>query len=237
MPFRMPFRSAFKTRRYPPPRGHHSFFCSRTRPISRRAPHAFGPAPAPKHPSCTTLLYSIYPRELTRAYYTYATSLARSLKMMHHFHRGPSRFLWFVIGAASATWWIKSKEAQGFQVRHCSRARIPQEAYANPPVPQDQQQPGQSQPQAQGHPWHHRRWEWTWPTPPPTGTGIASNASAGAATGGVANNVGPTGEPRTPLPMPQSADNWDEERQRLQKLATQASETVSICARFAQYSS
>ena len=220
----MPSRGAFKDRRYPPPRAHHHFFCSHT--VRRLTSHrALGPASAPTHPSRATLLYSIYPRELTRAYATYATTLCRGFKKMHYYHR-PSRLIWFIIGAASATWWIKSKEAQDFQVRHCSRARIPQEAYSAP-APQDQQQPGQAQlqqgqAQTQGRHWH-RRWEWSWPTPPPTGAGIAGGAPAGTP-----GTVSPSGEPRAPLPMPQSTENWDEERQRLQKLASQASETVSL---------
>jgi len=30
--------------------------------------------------------------------------------MMHHFRRGPRRFVWFILGGLAATWWMKHKE-------------------------------------------------------------------------------------------------------------------------------
>ncbi|TFK71655.1 hypothetical protein BDN72DRAFT_427248 [Pluteus cervinus] len=44
--------------------------------------------------------------------------------MHHHFVRGPSRLLWFIIGAGSATWWIKSRELHGSSSGPCWRAPI-----------------------------------------------------------------------------------------------------------------
>ncbi|KAK7686383.1 hypothetical protein QCA50_010607 [Cerrena zonata] len=51
-----------------------------------------------------------------------------------HWHHRPSRLLWFVIGATTATWWIKSREyhRDHYKMRHCSRRQIPAEAYPMP---------------------------------------------------------------------------------------------------------
>ena len=112
----------------------------------------------------------------------------------HWHHRGPSRLWWFIVGAVSATWWIKSRESHEFRLRHCSRHRIPPDAYAQPPsapepntssgnphaaLPQDKAQlppppppphPMMQQPQPQSAGWG---WGWnspSWsqpPSPPP----------------------------------------------------------------------
>jgi len=42
----------------------------------------------------------------------------------HHWHRGPSRIVWFFLGAATATWWIKHKEIHGSWSTHCIRVPI-----------------------------------------------------------------------------------------------------------------
>lgn len=46
----------------------------------------------------------------------------------YRWHRGPSRIIWFLIGAASATWWIKGKEARhgqgSWSYGHCVRPSI-----------------------------------------------------------------------------------------------------------------
>jgi len=39
-------------------------------------------------------------------------------------YRGPSRLIWFFVGAATATWWIKHKEGWHGGSRHCIRAPI-----------------------------------------------------------------------------------------------------------------
>ncbi|CAA7267417.1 unnamed protein product [Cyclocybe aegerita] len=38
--------------------------------------------------------------------------------------RGPSRLLWFVIGAMTATWWIKRKQCESRVFGHCLRPAI-----------------------------------------------------------------------------------------------------------------
>lgn len=46
-----------------------------------------------------------------------------------HWHRGPSRFLWFFIGAGTATWWILHKGANAHYQHglfgHCRRPQLP----------------------------------------------------------------------------------------------------------------
>ncbi|KIK09039.1 hypothetical protein K443DRAFT_84152 [Laccaria amethystina LaAM-08-1] len=46
-----------------------------------------------------------------------------------HWHRRPSRFLWFFIGAGTATWWILHKDANSYHRHgffgHCRRPQLP----------------------------------------------------------------------------------------------------------------
>lgn len=125
----------------------------------------------------------------------------------HNWHRGPSRLIWFVFGAAAATAFIRHREAEGFAVRHCSRHRIPQDAY--PP-------PGQEQKVVES---------WRWPNasspkyPQPPAAATAESAPAHA------------------IPMQKPADGqWDEEKQRLQRISEQATETVEIPSSFNHHS-
>lgn len=136
-------------------------------------------------------------------------------RMHHWYHRGPSRLLWFIFGAGAATLWIRNRECQAYNVRHCSRNRIPAEAYPPPAQAQAQAQaPFPAQPQQQPQPpsppdgaaerehWHHRRWEWHWP---------------------------PKEVPQSPpAVLPAKPADWEPETetQRLQKLTQQATETV-----------
>ncbi|KIY43765.1 hypothetical protein FISHEDRAFT_77702 [Fistulina hepatica ATCC 64428] len=44
----------------------------------------------------------------------------------HHWHRGPSRLLWFIIGAVSAAYWMKRKQwCDDSTYRRCFRPRVP----------------------------------------------------------------------------------------------------------------
>ena len=36
----------------------------------------------------------------------------------YHFHRGPSRILWFILGGVTAAWWMKRKEMNGHHPRY-----------------------------------------------------------------------------------------------------------------------
>ncbi|KAF8909402.1 hypothetical protein CPB84DRAFT_1766051 [Gymnopilus junonius] len=38
-----------------------------------------------------------------------------------HWHRGPSRILWFALGAVTAAWWIKRKDSDRHVFGHCRR--------------------------------------------------------------------------------------------------------------------
>jgi hypothetical protein len=59
---------------------------------------------------------------------------------MHYYHRGPSRLLWFFIGAGAATWWIKRKDCDKRSFGPCRRLPpssrgFPQGAPASNSVP------------------------------------------------------------------------------------------------------
>ncbi|KAH8093795.1 hypothetical protein BXZ70DRAFT_949224 [Cristinia sonorae] len=103
---------------------------------------------------------------------------------MYHWHRGPSRLVWFMIGAFSATWWWKHKQGHNGRVSYCSRPELPANSYQPPPYypqhPHQQQPPPQStalmknetEPAAAAEPVvHTREWNWSWgshtPLPPP----------------------------------------------------------------------
>ena len=184
---------------------------------------------------------------------------------MHPHHRGggwyrycgrrrPSRLLWFVLGAFSATWFFKHKEACRYKVAHCVRYQIPQEAYPHPglnnhaqqqqpqqPPPQYSESPNQSQSQTTPHP------------------SLPSAAyPAGAAATPSHSTLPPPSPPQTPLTQqdgchrpwgwgqgcgstnawewgsrpgmeahrPFPADRWDEDRKRMHDIGRQAQETV-----------
>lgn len=141
----------------------------------------------------------------------------------HWYHRGPSRLLWFIIGAGTASWWIKSKDAHNFKVRHCSRHQIPPESYqapapVPPPSPADSATPqpsasvpapGGYQAQTQAPPRQQQNapsdWGWGW------------NSSWSPI---------PPSSPSSPPPPP-PFERWDEEKVRMQELGRQANEKVS----------
>ena len=50
--------------------------------------------------------------------------------MGRYWHRGPSRILWFAIGAFAATWWIKRKDGERYSFGHCKR--LPPQPYPPP---------------------------------------------------------------------------------------------------------
>ncbi|PPQ88701.1 hypothetical protein CVT25_009465 [Psilocybe cyanescens] len=49
---------------------------------------------------------------------------------MGHWSR-PSRLVWFIVGAASATWWIKRRESNGRTFGHCMRPPIQSHIHAS----------------------------------------------------------------------------------------------------------
>lgn len=127
--------------------------------------------------------------------------------MYHHWHRGPSRILWFALGAATTAMYLKHKDSDGQHRawRHCANARIPQGAYSQNAPPAGQQ-PGQPD-------WQQKKWEyWGWSPHRPV---IDPQASA--------TTPPPTSAATTPGRLP---DSVEDERQ-LQKIAHQATETVS----------
>ena len=92
--------------------------------------------------------------------YFHADAFHHQQRLMHHwYHRGPSRLLWFLFGAGAATWWMKHKEYQGYQVKHCMRSRIPPEAYP-PPAQQQDAHMGQSEVTTSVRLWDELAREW-----------------------------------------------------------------------------
>ncbi|KAF7309699.1 hypothetical protein MIND_00341600 [Mycena indigotica] len=71
------------------------------------------------------------------------------------FHTGPSRLLWFVIGAASATWWIHRKEHANPSNQHhfgrCIRPPVP--PLAVEPQPNRDTLPPMQNPANRSPPW------------------------------------------------------------------------------------
>ncbi|KAF8817563.1 hypothetical protein BYT27DRAFT_7216642 [Phlegmacium glaucopus] len=47
---------------------------------------------------------------------------------MYQYYRGPSRIVWFLIGAVTASWWLKRKDADSRIFGHCMRLQ-----YQTPP--------------------------------------------------------------------------------------------------------
>ncbi|OBZ73557.1 hypothetical protein A0H81_06026 [Grifola frondosa] len=137
---------------------------------------------------------------------------------MNHYacHRHGSRLIWFVIGAGVATFWLKSKEAHEWKARHCLRDRIPQQAYpapGTPPAPP-------TTPAPSGSLQEHREHFWG-----PRGEGGRPGWGSGPWTA-TTNPPPPPPPPHVP-PTPMPTDRWEEERQLMQSLGKQATETIS----------
>ncbi|KAF7308637.1 hypothetical protein HMN09_00713000 [Mycena chlorophos] len=75
----------------------------------------------------------------------------------HHWHTGPSRLVWFVLGAASATWWIHRKQHHAASNEQhfgrCIRQPIPP-LQNDPPAPAPA--PPAPNPMPWGYPEAHR---------------------------------------------------------------------------------
>ena len=81
----------------------------------------------------------------------------------------PSRLLWFLIGAGSASWWMMSKD-RDFDRRHWGHCRRVDYPAPRDPSNNDTAAPGGPGPnndsgsqQCRPHPWQTREhWEWRW---------------------------------------------------------------------------
>lgn len=64
---------------------------------------------------------------------------------MGHWHRGPSRLFWFIIGAASTAWWLKYKDIHHHDryFGHCFRPPVqaPPPPFVQSTVPSDSNLP------------------------------------------------------------------------------------------------
>lgn len=128
-----------------------------------------------------------------------------------HWHRGPSRLWWFVIGAVTATWWHKSKEYHRYKLEHCSRHRIPSEAYPGPPTtPTPGPHPSSSNLQAVALQEKALAMPPTMQPNPASSWGWGSNSSWS----------------QSPLPTSPPIDRWEESRVRTEELTNKASEKV-----------
>ncbi|KAI0923839.1 hypothetical protein AcW1_006686 [Taiwanofungus camphoratus] len=151
-----------------------------------------------------------------------------------------ARLFWFVAGAATAGFWIKSHQAHEWRERYCQRACIPQQAYtvpnALPPVsatspsvnegstPDVSADANVNAPtnQASGGALEQRGRTWGW------GWGCGSNSGFGPTMGldrGRGSDRAQQMSHTPPTPMP--TDRWEEEKHRMQAIGKQATDTVS----------
>lgn len=119
---------------------------------------------------------------------------------MHHFHRGPSRLIWFILGGVATAWWMKHKEIREHNgyFGHCVRKPI----YAPPPPPSpaDVNDHYAEQPR----PVPHSQWDARYGTP-------SRNPS-----------------PPIALPFGWSNEEWEKEKEKMWSMGRQAGDTVSF---------
>jgi hypothetical protein len=127
---------------------------------------------------------------------------------MHHFNRGPRRFVWFILGGVAATWWFKHKEMRAYQryTGYCVQKPVLPAAVPVPGPEMNETTPNQSQTQN---------------APPRTYWGGNAQAQYEA----------PRASP-PPAAMPFGWNNqqWEEEKERMWAMGRQAGDTVSFLA-------
>jgi len=136
---------------------------------------------------------------------------------MHYYHRGPSRLLWFFIGAGAATWWIKRKDYDVRSFGPCRR--LPPSSHTFP----------------QGAP--------TSNTVPPYPYPSQSTAPAAAATSHPADPSIPTESPKDQVPVAPTGMKipppvwewekrrdweWEQDKENFVKMSNQAADAVRI---------
>ena len=119
---------------------------------------------------------------------------------MHHFHRGPSRLFWFILGGVATAWWIKHKEIQGYDgcFGHCIRKPIRAPPTPNPTNMDDNVAQSRSAPNSQ--------WDARYESP-------SRNSS-----------------PPIALPFGWSNEEWEMEKEKMWSMGRQAGDTVSLFA-------
>jgi len=124
---------------------------------------------------------------------------------MHHFHRGPGRFVWFILGGIAATWWFKHKEMRAYEryAGYCVQKPVLPAALPAPGPEMNETSPSQSQNQN---------------APPRTYWGGNTQAQYEA----------PRASP-PPAAMPFGWNNqqWEEEKERMWAMGRQAGDTMS----------
>lgn len=142
-----------------------------------------------------------------------------------HRRGGGSRLLWFLIGAGTTAFWIKSHHAHEWQVRNCWRDRIPQDAYPPPSAAQGQVEETKREKDCRRGWWGSRESWGPWHAPP---SQVQQAQTQAMPTGAPAVPAQPSSPTPHVLPPPMPTDRWDEERLRVQNLGKQATETVSL---------
>ena len=124
---------------------------------------------------------------------------------MHHFHRAPRRFIWFILGGAAATWWFKHKEMRAYEryMGYCVQKPVLPATLPAPGPEVNGTTPNQSQ-----NPY----------APPRTHWGSSGQAQYEA----------PRASP-PPAAMPFGWNNqqWEEEKEKMWAMGRQAGDTVS----------
>lgn len=132
--------------------------------------------------------------------------------MMGYWSRGPSRLLWFAIGAASATWWVKRRECNGRTFGPCMRPPIQSHIHVSGNAATDAPQPS-----AHGHPS---------PSPWPQNISDIPRAINNIPQ---PNHVPPTYSPSTLGEWEKRQDaQWDLEKEHLAKISRQATDAVRL---------
>jgi len=126
----------------------------------------------------------------------------------YHFHsmgpwrRGPSRLVWFLIGAATATWWLKRKDTDRRIFGHCMRPSI-------------QSSPSQSTDSS---------------APPPTNPGWPQSLSEIPRVINNIPQVHSSPTPSSPAPLVEwekrQEQQWDLEKEHIARISRQATDAM-----------
>ncbi|KAF9530356.1 hypothetical protein CPB83DRAFT_892645 [Crepidotus variabilis] len=144
--------------------------------------------------------------------------------MGHHwglYRRGPSRLLWFIIGAGAATWWIKKRDGH---FGHCG------------PRPIDTALPQSSPSTDNGyaHNWH-QRWhahmneaQRSMPTPPQVPADVPAEKTPVDFTPPpqVQYQAAPSYPQQQQQPQVNAAWGWDHEREHIERISKQATDAM-----------
>lgn len=128
---------------------------------------------------------------------------------MGRWHRGPSRIVWFLIGAGAATWWIRRKDGERRIFGHCRRVS-PLDVNEAPQGPSPwQPQTISDVPRAIAN-------------MPPSYEATPAHQQQQPVSPGARGMMGEDWDPR----KMRHDDQWEAEKEQLAKLSRQATDTV-----------